>query len=52
MLKKFEEERNLYETRQMLPLDYGAFAFGDCKDIIEHWDDEKLEDWKSKSIVF
>nr|XP_012233481.1 PREDICTED: RNA polymerase II subunit 5-mediating protein homolog [Linepithema humile] len=46
MLKSLEAERNLYETRQILPLQYDLFGDGDRKDLLEHWDEDKLDDWR------
>ena len=48
MLKKLEEERNLLEMRQIVPVSSGAFGLGECKDVIEYWDDEKLENWRGR----
>lgn len=46
MLKKLEKERNLLELNQIVPLNYGAFASGESKDLLEHWDEQKLSDWR------
>ncbi|XP_011503239.1 PREDICTED: RNA polymerase II subunit 5-mediating protein homolog, partial [Ceratosolen solmsi marchali] len=46
ILKDFEQERNLLETRQMLPLVFDAFEFNNCENVVEHWDEKRLEDWK------
>lgn len=48
MLKVLEQEKNLLEARQMFPMNIGAFESDECKDINEHWDDKKIEDWRSK----
>ncbi|XP_078041502.1 unconventional prefoldin RPB5 interactor [Augochlora pura] len=47
MLKNLSGERDLYETRIMaLEND----LFGDCagSEIIEHWNEDKIEEWKVK----
>ncbi|XP_033330354.2 unconventional prefoldin RPB5 interactor isoform X1 [Megalopta genalis] len=47
MLKNLSGERDLYETRIMaLEND----LFGDCagSEIVEHWNEEKIEEWKVK----
>ncbi|XP_015592575.1 unconventional prefoldin RPB5 interactor-like protein [Cephus cinctus] len=46
MLLNLEKERNLYEMRQILPLEQDVFGDGDRKDLVEHWDEQKLEDWR------
>ncbi|KAG5333350.1 RMP protein, partial [Acromyrmex heyeri] len=45
MLKSLETERNLYEMRQYIPLEHDVFS-RDRKDIIEHWTEDKLDEWK------
>ncbi|KAG5325448.1 RMP protein, partial [Pseudoatta argentina] len=45
MLKSLEIERNLYEMRQYIPLEHDVFS-RDRKDIIEHWTEDKLDEWK------
>ncbi|XP_066599000.1 unconventional prefoldin RPB5 interactor-like protein [Prorops nasuta] len=47
-LQNLEKERNLYETRQMIPFGFDAFGNEERKDLTEHWDDEKLDDWRAK----
>ncbi|XP_011871028.1 PREDICTED: RNA polymerase II subunit 5-mediating protein homolog [Vollenhovia emeryi] len=48
MLKGLETERNLYEMRQYLPLEHGAFGEKDTKDIVEHWTENKLDEWRAQ----
>lgn len=51
MLSNLDKERNLYETRQMITdsLD----VFGDKqKDLQEHWDDKKLDNWRGKIQLY
>lgn len=50
MLKDLEAERNLYEMRQYLPLKHDIFEEDDRKDILEHWNEDKLDKWKSKYL--
>lgn len=50
MLEKLEIERKLLESRKTLPLTSGAFEQGDCKEMVEFWDEKKIEDWRSKFI--
>lgn len=50
MLKDLEAERNLYEMRQYFPLKHDIFAEEDRKDILEHWNKDKLDKWKSKYL--
>jgi len=45
MLKSLETERNLYEMRQYIPLEHDVFG-RDRKDIVEHWTEDKLDEWK------
>ncbi|KAG5306458.1 RMP protein, partial [Acromyrmex insinuator] len=45
MLKSLETERNLYEMRQYIPFEHDVFS-RDRKDIIEHWSEDKLDEWK------
>lgn len=46
MLKQFEQERSFLEMKQNFRIDQGAFGFDDCKDILEHCNDEELEKWR------
>ncbi|XP_071555284.1 uncharacterized protein Uri [Temnothorax nylanderi] len=46
MLKSLETERNLYEMRQYLPLGHDVFGEEDGKDIVEHWTENKLDEWR------
>ncbi|XP_070153672.1 unconventional prefoldin RPB5 interactor isoform X2 [Polyergus mexicanus] len=46
MLKDLEAERNLYETRLYFPLKHDIFGEEDRKDILEHWNEDKLDKWK------
>lgn len=34
----------------MLPMNFDAFETDDCKELIELWDEEQLENWKSINI--
>ncbi|EFN77863.1 Unconventional prefoldin RPB5 interactor [Harpegnathos saltator] len=45
ILKRLEDERNLYETRQIL-LTEELFDEQDKKDVFEHWDEDKLDEWR------
>lgn len=36
--------------RQILPAEYDVFGEEDKKDIFEHWNEDKLNEWKSKNI--
>nr|XP_031830379.1 unconventional prefoldin RPB5 interactor-like protein [Nomia melanderi] len=47
MLKKLSTERDLYETKMMV-IDNDVFE--DCAgtEIVEHWNEEKIYDWKIK----
>ncbi|XP_012535608.1 unconventional prefoldin RPB5 interactor-like protein [Monomorium pharaonis] len=46
ILKSLEMERNLYEMRQYLPLEHDIFGEEDRKDIVEHWTENKLDEWR------
>ncbi|XP_029677762.1 unconventional prefoldin RPB5 interactor-like protein [Formica exsecta] len=46
MLNDLEAERNLYETRQYFTLKHDIFGEEDRKDILEHWNEDKLDKWK------
>ncbi|XP_011266286.1 unconventional prefoldin RPB5 interactor-like protein isoform X2 [Camponotus floridanus] len=46
MLKDLEAERNLYEMKQYLPLKHDIFGEEGRKDILEHWNENKLDEWK------
>lgn len=50
MLENLQAERNLYEMRQYLPLKHDIFGEEDRKDILEHWNEDKLDEWKSKYL--
>jgi len=53
MLKNLETERNLYEMRQYLSLEHDVFGEEDRKDIVEHWTENKLDEWRGiKKITF
>lgn len=45
LLKSLETEKNLYEMRQFIPLEHDVFG-QDRKDIIEHWTENKLDEWR------
>ena len=47
MLKKLSAERDLYETR-MTVIDSDVFE--DCagSEIVEHWNEEQIDEWKTK----
>lgn len=49
-LKRLQAERNLYEVRQILSVEQ-LFGKQDEKDILEHWDEDKLDEWRSKIYV-
>ncbi|KAL0130631.1 hypothetical protein PUN28_002336 [Cardiocondyla obscurior] len=46
MLKSLEAERNLYEMKQYLPLGHDVFGEKDKKDIMEHWTENRLDEWR------
>ncbi|KAL6257381.1 hypothetical protein P5V15_010954 [Pogonomyrmex californicus] len=46
MLKNLEIERNLFEMKQYLPLQHDVFGEDDRKDIVEHWSENKLDEWR------
>lgn len=48
MLDNLEKERNLFEMRKMIPDTLDIFGGDDRKDLIEEWNDEKLDDWRGK----
>lgn len=50
MLENLQAERNLYEMRQYLPLKHDIFGEEDRKDILEHWNEDKLDEWKCKYL--
>lgn len=50
MLKDLQAERNLYEMRQYFPLKHDIFGEEGKKDILEHWNEDKLDKWKSKYL--
>lgn len=49
ILKDLEAERNLYEMRQYLPLEHDVF--GKDKDLVEHWTEDKLDEWKGIKTI-
>jgi len=51
MLKSLETERNLYEMRQYLPLEHDVFG-DDKKDIVEHWTENKLDEWRCIKNIY
>lgn len=52
MLKSLEIERNFYEMKQLVPLQYDAFGETDRKDILEHWNKDTLDEWRGIIIWF
>lgn len=46
MLKSLETERNLYEMRQYLPLEHDVFGEEGRNDVVEHWTENKLDEWR------
>lgn len=48
LLKCFEQERDLYELKVMIPRDGNVFE--DCagRKIVEHWNERQVEEWKIK----
>lgn len=52
MLKSLETERNLYEMRQYLPSEHDVFGEENRKDILEHWTEDKLDEWKGTTKFF
>lgn len=46
MLKKLEKERNLYEMRQFVRQEFDVFGEKERADLVEHWDDKKLDEWR------
>ncbi|XP_011345470.1 unconventional prefoldin RPB5 interactor-like protein isoform X2 [Ooceraea biroi] len=46
MLKNLETERNFYEMKQILPLNNDVFEEKDRKDILEYWNEDKLDEWR------
>lgn len=51
MLKSLEAEKNLYEMRQILSLEHDIFE-KEKKDVLEHWNEDKLEEWRGKNYVY
>lgn len=50
MLERLEKEKYLLEFRQKIPDNFDLFGNENRKDLIEHWDDEKIKDWRGKII--
>ncbi|KAL2713912.1 unconventional prefoldin RPB5 interactor-like protein isoform X1 [Vespula squamosa] len=48
MLKNLEKERNLYEMRQFIPQEFDVFGEKERADLVEHWDEKKLDDWRAE----
>lgn len=46
VLKNLETERNLYEARQYFLPELGILDEPGKKNLVEHWDEEKLNDWR------
>ncbi|XP_012273323.1 unconventional prefoldin RPB5 interactor-like protein [Orussus abietinus] len=46
MLENLRKERDLYETKQLLLFNDDTFESDDKKDVVEHWDEKKLKDWR------
>lgn len=45
-MKNLERERNLYEMRQFIPQEFDVFGERERTDLVEHWDEKKLDDWR------
>lgn len=52
MLKDLEAERNLYEMRQIFPLQHDVFGRQDVQDILEHSNEEELNEWKGREYTY
>lgn len=50
MLKKLNAERDLYETR-MTVIDSDVFEECAGSEIVEHWNEEQIDEWKSNRFV-
>ncbi|KAL2743114.1 unconventional prefoldin RPB5 interactor-like protein isoform X1, partial [Vespula maculifrons] len=48
VLKNLERERNLYEMRQFIPQEFDVFGEKERTDLVEHWDEKKLDDWRAE----
>lgn len=51
MLENLNAERNLFETRLMITTNDLLEDFGGSE-IVEHWNDDQIADWKSKRFSF
>lgn len=45
-LISLKSERDLLESRRNYPLNYGAFESNINEELIEHWSDQDLNDWR------
>lgn len=52
VLSYLQEERSLFESRQKLPVSYGAFGDNINEEIVEHWNDKDLNKWRGKSNFY
>lgn len=52
MLKNLETERNLCEMRQCFPLKHDVFEEEDRKDIMEHWTENTLDEWRGIKKIY
>jgi len=52
MLKSLENEKNFYEMKQILPSKHDIFGEEDRKDILEHWNEDKLDEWRGIYDIF
>ncbi|XP_035720690.1 unconventional prefoldin RPB5 interactor-like protein isoform X1 [Vespa mandarinia] len=48
MLTNLEKERNLYEMRQFILQQFDVFDKKERADLVEHWDDKKLDEWRAE----
>lgn len=46
ILDAYKKERDLLEIRQMVPTGFDSFGNDEVKEVVEHWDDKKLEKWR------
>ncbi|XP_033228635.1 unconventional prefoldin RPB5 interactor-like protein isoform X2 [Belonocnema kinseyi] len=48
ILTYLKEERSLFESRQNLPVSCGAFRDNINEEIIEHWNEKDLNNWRAQ----
>lgn len=46
MLTFLKSERNLFESRKNCLLSYGVFEDIVKDDLVEHWNDQDLQNWR------